>query len=85
MNGWYSHKEKFWRGVIIAVFIGLVGLIVSQARDEADRQAVIRHRCKLVRHEAGQAVVVATGRGLGVGSTSNRDCYRCLDGVEECF
>jgi len=60
-------------------------IVVRECQAEERRQERIVHECKLVRHIRGQSVVVSTDKGVGYGSTNDQNCYRCPDGVEECF
>lgn len=69
----------------VAVFIGLMILAVCEYRDREYFHAWVRENCRLVRHDEGQTVLVSTGRGVGLGGTSDQSCYLCPSGVEECF
>ena len=81
----FDADDVVWTWFFVILFAVIMAFAIKQGCEESDRQAVIRARCKPIRHVAGQTVVVSTGKGVGVGGTSGQTCYRCPDGMEECF
>ena len=77
--------DDIWPWVVMVAFAVMMVFAIRQGCEESDRRAVIRVKCEPIRHVAGQTVLVSTGKGVGVGGTSDQTCYRCPDGMEECF
>jgi hypothetical protein len=85
MTGMYDADEIVW-GTFAAIAFAVVMFFALQAEcEESDRRAVIRHKCTPIRHIAGQTIIVSNGKNMSVGGTSDQTCYRCPDGMEECF
>lgn len=72
----------------ILIVVGLVAMVAFasfSACEAKRRHDEIRRTCKPFRHESGSVVPVFTGKGSGVGFVSDKTCYRCPDGWEECI
>lgn len=69
-------------------FIGAAILSVLLVKAMCDRQKYEQHimkTCKPIRHISGDTIMVFTDKGIGTAYVSEKTCYRCPDGFEECF
>ena len=81
----YDADDTMWT-IILVVTVLVFGLwAVHSCQVEGRRQDKIIEECTLIRHTNGQTVLVSTGKGMGVGGTGDQRCYRCPNGIEECF
>lgn len=81
----YDADDTVWTIIFVIALIACVVWGVHSCQVEERREARIIKECTLIRHTNGQTVLVSTGKGMGVGGTSDQNCYRCPNGVEECF
>jgi hypothetical protein len=76
-------------GVIIIIFM-YCNFLSNSVNNIHEHRVKIRKECKLIRKISGEYVTtpVAYGKGhvgFSTSYTSDKECYLCPNGIEECF